>query len=212
MRILGVRLDSLAPEAALRLVEEHLCAEDGGLTVVSTINAECLALASQDHAYRDVLNEASLNLADGVGVTMAARLRGGRLRRLQGSRLVYEIAAICSRRGKRLFLLGAGPRSARLACERLRALYAGLEVESYSPPFGASMQATDQAKIEERLRDFTPQALCVALGMPRQELWIHQCRSVLTGAGVRVAVGGTVGVSVTRGVGVAARVGTAPTS
>jgi len=189
MRILGVRLDPLTPEAALELIEERLCAEAGELTIVSTINAECLALASQDHAYHEVLNQASLNLADGVGVTIAARLRGGRLHRLQGSRLVYEIAALCSSRGKRLFLLGAGPRSARLACERLRALYDGLEVESYSPAFGASIQKAEQSKIEERLRDFAPQALCVALGMPRQEMWIHQCRSVLAGAGVRVVVG-----------------------
>src|SRR5262245_11461280 len=69
----GVRIDGLGPEAAVRTLLEscygvsrsaHLC------------NSYTLALAYRDPGYRDLLNLADINLADGHYVAMVGRWRG----------------------------------------------------------------------------------------------------------------------------------------
>ncbi len=71
MHILGVRLDLLTTAQLHGFIEQQLLQPGRGLSVITTVNSECLALASEDHLYRDVLNRASLNIIDGAGVTWA---------------------------------------------------------------------------------------------------------------------------------------------
>lgn len=192
MRMLGVRLDLLPADEMLALLTERLEAPEAPLTTISTVNAECLAQASQDEGYRQVLNAFDLNVIDGVGVSMVAWLRGAkRPPRTPGSQLIYDLARLCAEAGRPLLLLGAAQRTATLACERLRALYPGLEVQSYSPGFSPShrLAAEDEQAVPALLAELRPGVVCVALGMPKQERWIADQHERLQACGVRVAVG-----------------------
>lgn len=192
MRILGVRLDPVTKEEALAAIEARLLEPGDGPFVISTLNSECLALASRDSAYREVLNRSSLNLADGVGVVWAARLRGtGPIERIAGSNLIYDLAELCRVHDKRLFLLGSAPATVNAALQRLRGLYRGLIVNGYAPPALTSHRLPPQEEraVFQKLAAASPQVLCVALGMPRQELWIAEYRDRLGEAGVSVAIG-----------------------
>ncbi|HXG35551.1 MAG TPA: WecB/TagA/CpsF family glycosyltransferase [Dehalococcoidia bacterium] len=192
MRILGVRLDILPPLELRQMIEARLQQGEDGLLFITTVNAECLAIASSDDTYREVLNQASLNVIDGAGVALIARLRGQRRpHRAPGSELIYELARTCQITGNRLFLLGSETRTARRASERLHRLYPGLQVDWYSPSFSPSLALSveDEAEIERRLREYSPGVLCVALGMPKQEFWIHQHKQPLAEWGVKLAIG-----------------------
>jgi len=192
MRILGVRVDPVTREEALAAVAGRLLEAGDSPFVISTLNSECLALASRDPAYAEVLNRSSLNLADGVGVVWAARLRGaGRLERIAGSDLIYDLAELCRRHDKRLFLLGSAPATLNAALQRLRSLYRGLQVNGYAPPALTSHRLSPQEEraVFQRLATASPQLVCVALGMPRQELWIAEYRDRLGELGVNVAIG-----------------------
>lgn len=192
MRMLGVRLDTRPAAEVLALLEARLRAPQAELLTVSTVNAECLAQASQDESYRRALNGFGLNLIDGAGVSLVARLRGlRRPPRLPGSQLIYDLARLCAETHQPLLLLGAGQRTATLACERLRKLYPALPVESYSPAFSPShrLAADDEQAVSTRLAELRPGVVCVALGMPKQERWIADQYERLQSCGVRIAIG-----------------------
>jgi N-acetylglucosaminyldiphosphoundecaprenol N-acetyl-beta-D-mannosaminyltransferase len=192
MEILGVRLDLLSREEALRTIEGHLTGASQGLCAVTTVNAECVDLAAGDPDYRQILAHSSLNLIDSAGVAWIARLRGyGPRQRIPGSDLIYDLARLCQSHGQRLFLLGAAPTVAAAAALRLPEMQPGLEVESYSPPLTPSdrLPPAEEETIFRRLAALSPRVLCVALGMPKQERWVHRHRQRLEEVGVRVVIG-----------------------
>ncbi|MFQ6020334.1 MAG: WecB/TagA/CpsF family glycosyltransferase, partial [Dehalococcoidia bacterium] len=192
MEILGVRLDLIGEGEVLRTIEGQLEGASRGLYVIATVNAECVDLAAGDPDYRQLLGRSTLNLVDSAGVAWIARLRGyGPQQRIPGSDLIYDLARLCRSHGQRLFLLGARPPVAEAAALRLREMYPGLEVESYSPPPTPSdeLPPAEEESIFQRLAAFSPRVLCVALGMPKQERWIHRRHGRLEDTGVRVAIG-----------------------
>jgi len=190
--LLGVRIDLPSRRELLALLRERLRGPSPGLLTVTTVNAECLAIAHADPSYKAALARSDLNLVDGVGVALALRLKGrGPAERLPGRELVGWLAALCQEAGASLFLLGASPSVAGGAARRLGHRYPGLVVAWHSPPrlAGPHMPAPVEREVLAALRRHRPGALCVALGMPKQELWIDAHRRRLASLGVRVAVG-----------------------
>ncbi|TMG05745.1 MAG: hypothetical protein E6I06_11510, partial [Chloroflexi bacterium] len=107
-RILGVRVDCLDMRTALERVERFV--EDGVTQLVATVNAEFVMRAQEDREFARVLNSAGLCLPDGIGVVWAARRQGCALdQTVSGVDLIQPLAAMCARRGFKLFLLGAAP-------------------------------------------------------------------------------------------------------
>ncbi|HXG41255.1 MAG TPA: WecB/TagA/CpsF family glycosyltransferase [Dehalococcoidia bacterium] len=190
--LLGVRIDLASRRQALELVGQRLRGPNAGLLWVVTVNAECLAIAAADPGYRRAINGAGLNLVDGAGVALALALKGmDAVERLPGAELVWDLAATCAAEGARLFLLGATRPVLAEAMRRLRQRFPGLAVEGLAPPFSPSHQFPPPLEREAlgHIRRFAPQVLCVALGMPKQELWCHEHLRRLEALGVRVAVG-----------------------
>jgi len=192
MQILGVRVDQLVREEALVAIERQLLEPKESPYIITTLNAECLVLAADNPAYRETVNRSSLNLPDGMGIVWAARLRGvKRLERIAGADLIYDVARLCQDHCRRLFLLGATTNALSAGITRLRRLYPGLEVNGYSPPPFTThrLPAEEEQAVLERIASFSPHVLCVAFGMPRQELWIAEYRDRLADLGVSLAVG-----------------------
>src|SRR5437899_1469111 len=77
-RFLGVPVDDLTPaEAVARMLD---FVREGRPRQVVTVNPEFLMIARRNGRFREVLQRADLALADGVGLSLAARLRGCPLR------------------------------------------------------------------------------------------------------------------------------------
>src|SRR5579859_3966441 len=127
VEVLGVRIDDVTYAEALEVLHEAI--RDGVPHVVTTPNPEFIMLARRDAQFRAVLNRAELNIPDGIGLLLAARLAGDRLREhVQGTDLVLLLAAESARRGDRWFLLGGqGDVSARAAAALQRA-HPGLQI------------------------------------------------------------------------------------
>jgi len=183
-RILGVRVDCLDMEAALRRIESFV--DEGGPHLVATVNPEFVMTARHDKEFSRVLETADLCLADGTGVVWAMRRQGCALGGpVTGADLVPLIGELCARRGFRLFLLGAGPGVADQLSAGLRSKHPGLEVGSHS---GSPGPAADLETLE-LIRSHRTQVLLVAFGAPGQEKWIDRLKDRL-GVAVAVGVGG----------------------
>jgi N-acetylglucosaminyldiphosphoundecaprenol N-acetyl-beta-D-mannosaminyltransferase len=169
--VLGVRIDDVTYPEALALL---LAAIDARAPhVVTTPNPEIVMLAHGDPAFRATLNHAALNIPDGIGLLLAARLAGHRLRQhVQGTDLVLLLAAECARAGGRWFLLGGEDGIAARAAVALSDQFPGLVVVGAEP---GSPLAEDDLITRERIAAVAPvDVLLVAYGAPKQEQWLDR--------------------------------------
>jgi len=184
--VLGVRVDDVTYDEAVALIERWIA--EGGPHVVTTPNPEIVMRARRDPAFRQTLRRAALNVPDGVGLILAARLRGERFREhVRGTDLVHHLAALGARHGHRWYLLGAADGVARQAADRLQASYPGLIVAGAEP---GSPRPEDDAAAWAAIRAAGPvDLILVAYGAPAQERWLERSLGPLA-IPVGIGVGG----------------------
>jgi N-acetylglucosaminyldiphosphoundecaprenol N-acetyl-beta-D-mannosaminyltransferase len=91
-------------------------------------------------------------------------------------------------------LMGAGPGVAAAAAARLVAAHPGLEMShAISPPMGFTVGSDADRAIVDQISADPPAVLCIALGAPKQELWMQAHRpdfpsTVLVGVGAGVDI------------------------
>ena len=184
--MLGVRVDDVTYAEALAILRQALASRTP--RVVTTPNPEIVMAARRDPAFRAVLNRAALNIPDGVGLLLAARLAGDRLREhVQGTDLVLLLAAESARSGHRWFLLGGFGDLSQRAARALAHRFDGLKVAGAAP---GSPAAEDDAATRVLIAAAEPvDVLLVAYGAPRQEQWLDRNLATL-GIPVGIGVGG----------------------
>jgi N-acetylglucosaminyldiphosphoundecaprenol N-acetyl-beta-D-mannosaminyltransferase len=174
----GVLIDQIDVAGAVERLRELLV--DGGSHQVVTVNLDFLSIAQHDPAFRRALNAADLAVADGMPLVWASRLRGQPLpERVAGVDLVNQSCRLAASTGQSVFLLGAAPGVADAAARRLELEHPGLRIAGiYSPSIGALSRDEDE-RIVSMIRAARPGFLFVALGAPRQDLWIYENRALL---------------------------------
>lgn len=171
-------------QAALDRIERFV--DEGGHHLVATVNPEFVIRAGEDPNFARVLDSAALRLPDGTGVVWAVRRQGCELSEpVTGTDMVPHLAALCARRGFRLFLLGAAPGVADQLAADLRSTNPGLEVSAHS----AAADPSSDAETLKLIHKHRAQVLLVAFGAPKQELWIDRLQDRL-GVSVAMGVGG----------------------
>jgi exopolysaccharide biosynthesis WecB/TagA/CpsF family protein len=179
LRVLGVPFSDLQFDEAVQRVGNMLTTP--GAKQVVLANAHTLNLAHSDPAYRQVLSDAALVLRDGVGIEVASLLLGRRLRHnFVGTDFVPRCLQVLAVARPTVLLFGARPgvaaRAGRILEERCR----GIRVVGALDGYG------DAPTVIARVRALRPDIVLVALGNPRQELWIA---AVLHELECRVAIG-----------------------
>jgi exopolysaccharide biosynthesis WecB/TagA/CpsF family protein len=182
IEILGVPIACLEQTQALKEIQRlH---ERTSPALVAYLNAHTLNLASRSPSYRALLNRTDLNLNDGSGVALAARLQGRRFKEnLNGSDFNRAILREAARLGWSVYLLGAAQGVADLAARRLTTDIKELKVVGTRS--GYFTEAESNAVVEE-IRGAGADLLLVAMGNPRQEEWLA---AHLPATGARVGIG-----------------------
>ncbi len=185
--VLGVPVDAVDTAGALRRCERVLAqgAAAEPLQIV-TLNPEMVMRARRDPRFKEVLLRAGLVLADGAGVSWAARWLGSPIpERVPGVDLLFELCALCARRGWSVYFLGAGPGVAQEAAERLQQEIPGLLVAGW----GSGSPEDAEATVAE-IRSRGARLLAVAFGAPAQELFLDRWLAA-SGCAVGIGVGGS---------------------
>lgn len=147
-------------------------AAQGIRMLVLFVNAHCINTAARVADYRQILMRAPFLLADGVGISLAARLDGQRLENnVNGTDLFPLLCERAARSGTAIALLGSRPGVAERCAERMQAKYPGLRVAFTHHGF---FDPADEPKMMERLNASGAKLLFVAKGVPKQELWAAQ--------------------------------------
>lgn len=189
--VLGLPFHRVGLEEAATLVLERArlsAGGSGGRWTAVSFNPELVIRAQREAGVAEALVAADLRYPDGVGVLWAAARRGARgLERVPGIELAERVLEGAAAAGLGVYLLGAAPGVADEAAETLRARYPGLWVAGTRHGYFSS---EEEAEIVDGIRRSGAVVLLVALGAPRQELFVHHHRGRL-GAGVALGVGGS---------------------
>jgi len=182
LQILGVPVSKLTSDHALATIRDG--ADDEECQMLAYVNAHTLNLAARIDDLRRSLNRSRLVMNDGIGLSLAARMRGDRFpENLNGSDFTVRLLQLAASRDWGVFLLGAEPGVAEDAADRLMSRIEGLRVVGICHGFTGE----DDESLVERVRDANASFLIVALGSPRQEIWLDrnlEATGVLVGVGV----------------------------
>ena len=184
-KVLGYDVDLLTFKEAVDFICEKM-EKSEGLQVV-TINPEMIEIANENSDFSRVLRNADLVVPDGAGIELALRLKGIVQERIPGIDLAKELINSCSMMNYPVALIGAKEDVLEKTCSRLEAEFKGLVI-SYSR--NGYFTSNREEEIIKNLFDAEPKLVLVALGAPKQELFISRCRKVIKNA-VFVGVGGT---------------------
>ena len=181
-------MDCVDFAAALDLLEERLAGPGPGCAVIA-VNPEKMVRAQRDPALLASLKRAGLLIPDGIGVVLALRLLGlGRTRRVPGCELMPRICALAERTGHGVFLFGASPEINARAAAVLSQRFPRLRITGCRDGY-VSEEETDG--VLAAIEASGARVLFVALGSPRQELWMARHLPRLTGVRICQGVGGT---------------------
>ena len=180
-RIFGVPCDTVTMAAALEKLDS-LVRRRGAFAAF--VNAHCLNVACKDSEYRQVLEEADAVWPDGSGVRIAGRILGFQVPANVNGTDMFPL--ICAK-PYRIFMLGAAPGVAETAMKKAAAEFPNAKFVGAYPGF--FVDGAEEKEVIARINALDPDILFVAMGVPRQEKWIHRHLSELK-CGVAVAVGG----------------------
>lgn len=158
---------------------------------VVTLNASMLGRAVRDEGFRQIVNNAALVTADGMGTLLLGSILGVRFpERVAGVDLVDRLCEMCAGNGFRVFLYGSAPGVADEAAKRLRERHPGLHIAGSRHGY---LETDEALQLVEQIKKNAVDVLLVALGSPKQEEWLARNLSG-TGAHVGIGVGGSLDV------------------
>lgn len=181
--LFGTPIDCVTLDEAVQKLENFLGARASAL--VCTPDTTAILRAQRDQKLRTVYEHAHLVTPDGTGIVWAGQLLGAPVReRVSGIDLLEKLFA----RGRtlRIFLLGAAPGVADQAGRKLSERYPHLQIVGVHHGY---FQPSENEQILNLINQARPDVVLVGLGVPKQELWMHENRSKIK-ASVSMGVGG----------------------
>ncbi|MBI2984546.1 MAG: WecB/TagA/CpsF family glycosyltransferase [Candidatus Kerfeldbacteria bacterium] len=190
LRVLDVRIDNLSRREAVSRAREFL--RQPRFHHLVTPGPEFLLEATAHPRFQAILNRADLSIPDGVGLHLAARLTGQRLRqRITGIDFAEDLMRVAVKEDKSVFLFGGLPGAAERSAEQLRHRWPGLRIVGVESGYRGPWQKLHDQRVVERIHRVRPDIVLVALGAPKQELWIDRHRRSLHDVRLAIGVGRT---------------------
>ncbi len=188
-RLFGYPVHLVDKEQAGAFVRSGL-AQNKTLQVV-TLNPEMIMQGDQNPELGNILKSADLVLPDGAGLVWALRKRGHAVNRLPGIEFSESLLEWAAETNQPVALVGAAQEVLNLAILNLQAKFPGLRI-AYQH-HGFFKPGTEEEQIAQACAAEQPKIVLVALGVPRQEIWINRYKVLFPDA-VMVGVGGSLDV------------------
>jgi N-acetylglucosaminyldiphosphoundecaprenol N-acetyl-beta-D-mannosaminyltransferase len=185
IRFLGVKIDNFTmAEASAEIVT---LAKSNEPSQVCFVNADCFNIAYSDADYRNTLTRAKLVLADGIGVRLAGAILDQNVREnVNGTDMLPYLCEALAAAGMGIYLLGGKPGVAEDAGMWITDHYPDLKLAGTRNGF---FTAEQEPAVLEEIAASGANVVLVALGSPRQDMWIAEHR-LQVGPRVLIGVGG----------------------
>lgn len=137
---------------------------------IVAINPEKIMTTKKDEELKELLNKATYQIPDGMGVILASKIKKGEIKeRITGIDSMMHLCEMAEKENKSVFLYGAKPNVAETASKKLIEKYPKLNIKGVIDGY-----EKDKQKIIDTINKVNPDILFVALGSPKQEKWIME--------------------------------------
>ena len=187
--ILGVSIDNISLDETMTAVERFLLSKSQHK--IFTPNPEICLKAEKDDDYRNILNNADLNIPDGFGLSLGAKILGEKLdKRVTGVDLSKKILEKCNTDEHSVYILSRNDSLTKKADldQLFKKQYPNIDLKTSlidkDHPYDCDDNLND-------IIDFQPKVLLVTIGAPAQEIWISKYLKFFPSVKVALGVGGT---------------------
>lgn len=178
MRFMNTYVDNVTENEAIAHIEQ--CIQTRKIGHVITPNVDQIVRIERDPYFKEICDNAELLLVDGHPLMWIAKWYGRSIKeKICGSDLVPHLCSVASKKGYRVFLLGAAEGVAAKAAKNLEKEYPGIQIAgTYSPPFGFENDKDMLDNINTMLIESKADLLFVGLGVPKQDRFIYENMSI----------------------------------
>ncbi len=184
-KLLGYNIDLLGFNQSVDYALERLT--QGKSTQVVTINPEMIEMGNKNAEFAEVLRTADLVIPDGVGIKLGMRIHGLKIEQVPGIEFSKKIIEIAAEKGYSVGFLGAQEDVLQTAIQNLQNEYPNLKISFQKNGY---FSETEESEIIEKILSTGTQILLVALGAPKQEIFIAKYKEQLSGK-LMIGVGGS---------------------
>lgn len=172
VEILGVPVDCVTMESAVDFAEGVIDKDDPTQVRIVAVNPEKIMRAQEEVTLMAFLKSSQLLLPDGIGVVLAARLLGlSKMVRVPGSEFMPALCERAMKRGYKIFLFGGKPEVNAKVVNILKQRYPGVKIVGNQDGYVGESQMPE---LIERINASNAQILFLALGSPKQEIWMDR--------------------------------------
>ncbi|KIY23886.1 MULTISPECIES: WecB/TagA/CpsF family glycosyltransferase [Mesobacillus] len=165
---LGVDVTPYNYEEIITDLRERMKA--GQQSTIIAVNPEKVMAAEKNEELRQLINSATYQIADGVGILLASKMKGGKISsRVTGVDMMDRLIRFAAEENHKVFLYGAKEEVVTAAKQKLEEKYPRLVISGYENGY-----EKDQDKIVKNINASEAELLFVAMGSPKQELWIRE--------------------------------------
>jgi len=156
-------------------IERWVNARDGRCHRVIATGFHGLLEGYKDPKLLAILNEAELWAPDGIAPIWVAKLRGlHNVQRAPGPEIMMEYFRRANEKGYSSYFYGDTEATLNAMRQRLGRDFPGHRIAGmFSPPF-RNISSEEDDEIIGRINDAKPDVLFVALGAPKQDVWIYE--------------------------------------
>ncbi len=184
-KVSGYNVDLLTFDECVETVLETM-KNDKGMQIV-TVNPEMIEIADRNPEFAKIIKNAELVVPDGSGIKLALKLKGIVQERVPGIDLAKELISSCNMLNYPIALIGAKEEVIQTTVRKLKSEFESLDICYFRNGY---FTAEKGEEIIYNLAKTEPKLVLVALGAPKQELFINQCREKLPDC-VFIGVGGS---------------------
>jgi len=188
--LLGVPISLVNQANIMSLVQDLLLRKPQ--VFIATPNPEHIMLAQNDKSFMGVLQHTDLNIPDGIGIVWAIKRKlkmeneRSEIDRVTGIDLMYKLCLYAYKCQMRIGLLGGVDGVAKKATQNLIKQFPSIDIITF--PYYEYGQKDN--KIVQEINDSKVQMLFVALGAPKQELFISKYLQNMSTVRIAMGVGG----------------------
>lgn len=188
-RILGVDVDRISCREASELIGDWAALRSSRMVLAANVHMTVEAV--DDQAFRKIMNEADLVVADGQPLVWALKGRGFTdVHHVRGQDLVLAVCETAEERLLKVGMYGTTEGALEAAERNLLKRFPRLSVVfSYAPPF-RPLDVQENRRIVDSINSSGAQVLFVAIGCPKQEKWMaahmSSVRAVMIGVGAAI--------------------------
>ena len=182
---LGVDVSPLTYEGIIDELRKRMTR--GEQSTIIAVNPEKVMTAQDNATLKRLINESTFQIADGIGIILASKLKGGNItERVTGVDMMARLLAFAKDEQHPIYMYGAKKEVLELAKSNIERDYPGIVIAGSTDGY-----ERDEERIIRDIQESGAKILFVALGSPKQELWIERNMSRLPNVQVFQGVGGS---------------------